>query len=39
VRTAVLDPIESPANGSSFAGYLRSMRSNPVPLRCALGCG
>jgi zinc transport system substrate-binding protein len=38
VRTAVLDPIESPAHGSSFAGYLRSMRSNLVALRGALGC-
>jgi zinc transport system substrate-binding protein len=38
VRTAVLDPIESPAHGASFAGYLRSMRANLVVLRRALGC-
>jgi len=38
VRTAVLDPIESPAHGSTFAGYLRSMRSNLTALRRALGC-
>jgi len=38
VRTAVLDPIESPAHGPTFAGYLRSMRSNLGALRRALGC-
>jgi zinc transport system substrate-binding protein len=38
VRTAVLDPIESPAHGPTFAGYLRSMRSNLAALRRALGC-
>jgi zinc transport system substrate-binding protein len=38
VRTAVLDPIESPAHGATFAGYLRSMRANLAALRQALGC-
>jgi zinc transport system substrate-binding protein len=38
VRTAVLDPIESPAHGRTFAGYLRSMRTNLVALRRALAC-
>jgi len=38
VKTAVLDPIESPAHGATFAGYLRSMRSNLAALRTALGC-
>ena len=38
VRTGVLDPIESPAHGSTFAGYVRSMRSNLAELRRALGC-
>ncbi len=38
VRTAVLDPIESPAHGATFAGYLRSMRTNLAALRQALGC-
>jgi zinc transport system substrate-binding protein len=38
VKTAVLDPVESPAHGRTFAGYLRSMRSNLVVLRRALGC-
>ena len=38
VHTAVLDPIESPAHGATFAGYLRSMRQNLAALRRALGC-
>jgi zinc transport system substrate-binding protein len=38
VRTAALDPIESPARDRTFAGYLRSMRANLVALRRALGC-
>jgi zinc transport system substrate-binding protein len=38
VRTAVLDPIESPHRGATFAGYLRSMRANLRVLRRALGC-
>ncbi len=38
VKTAVLDPIESPAHGATFEGYLRSMRANLVALRRALGC-
>jgi zinc transport system substrate-binding protein len=38
VRTAVLDPIESPAHSATFGGYLRSMRSNLVALRRALAC-
>ncbi len=38
VRTAVLDPIESPAHGRGFAGYLASMRANLRTLRAALGC-
>jgi zinc transport system substrate-binding protein len=38
VRTAVLDPIESPARGTGFAGYLAAMRSNLAALRTALGC-
>jgi zinc transport system substrate-binding protein len=38
VRTAVLDPIESPAGRPTLAGYLRAMRSNLRGLRTALGC-
>jgi zinc transport system substrate-binding protein len=38
VRTAVLDPIESPVHGDGFAGYLAAMRSNLTQLRRALGC-
>jgi zinc transport system substrate-binding protein len=38
VRTAVLDPIESPVRGDGFDGYLAAMRSNLTRLRRALGC-
>ena len=39
VKTAVLDPIESPRQGvTSFAGYLVAMRQNLAVLRTALGC-
>lgn len=38
VRTAVLDPIESPVRGKGFAGYLAAMRANLRVLRPALGC-
>jgi zinc transport system substrate-binding protein len=38
VRTAVLDPIESPAGRPTFAGYLVAMRSNLRTLQRALGC-
>jgi zinc transport system substrate-binding protein len=38
VRTAVLDPVESPAHGATFAGYLRAMRANLTALQRALGC-
>jgi zinc transport system substrate-binding protein len=38
VRTAVLDPIESPSGRPTFAAYLRAMRSNLRVLRQALGC-
>jgi zinc transport system substrate-binding protein len=38
VHTAVLDPIESPAHGTTFRAYLRSMRGNLAALRRALGC-
>lgn len=39
VKTAVLDPIESPRHGAtSFAGYLVAMRQNLAVLRTALGC-
>jgi zinc transport system substrate-binding protein len=38
VRTAVLDPIESPHGAATFSGYLRSMRANLRALRHALGC-
>ena len=39
VKTAVLDPIESPRHGvTSFAGYLVAMRQNLAVLRTALGC-
>ena len=38
VKTAVLDPIESPRGVTTFAGYLASMRVNLSALRRALGC-
>lgn len=38
VRTAVLDPIESPVRGKGFAAYLAAMRANLRALRTALGC-
>ena len=38
VKTAVLDPIESPRGVTTFAGYLSSMRANLTALRHALGC-
>lgn len=38
VRTAVLDPIESPADARTFDDYLRAMRRNLAALRSALGC-
>ncbi len=39
VKTAVLDPIESPRNGvTNFAGYVSAMRRNLAALRTALGC-
>ena len=38
VKTAVLDPIESPRGVTTFAGYLASMRVNLGALRRALGC-
>ena len=39
VKTAVLDPIESPPAGvTTFAGYLSSMRVNLTALRHALAC-
>ncbi len=38
VKTAVLDPIESPRGVTEFAGYLSSMRANLTALRRALSC-
>lgn len=39
VRTAVLDPIESPPHGArTFADYLSAMRTDLRELRTALGC-
>lgn len=39
VKTAILDPIESPNHGGvGFASYLRAMRANLGVLRTALGC-
>lgn len=39
VKTAVLDPIESPRRGvTTFAGYVAAMRGNLSVLRAALGC-
>lgn len=38
VKTAVLDPIESPIRDSGFGAYVRSMRSNLAVLRAALDC-
>ena len=39
VKTAVLDPIESPPHGvSMFSGYLAAMHRNLGALRAALGC-
>ena len=39
VKTAVLDPIESPPNGTAtFGAYVTAMRTNLAVLRKALGC-
>lgn len=38
VKTAVLDPIESPRDQTSFSGYLAAMSRNLGALRRALGC-
>ncbi len=38
VRTAVLDPIESPVDARTFDDYLRAMRRNLAALRRALAC-
>ena len=38
VRTAVLDPIESPRAATTFVGYVAAMRRNLSVLRAALAC-